>query len=84
MRDQSVMASRNNRNEEWDEKRDKAIRLIAEVLEGLQVPALTGKGPLLLGTAFMPYIELVQLLGIDFFEDYISFVSKLMTTIEGR
>ena len=69
---------------EKDEKRDRAIRLITEVLRGLQVPALTTKGPLLLGTAFAPYIELTQLLGINFFEDYKDFLSKLTKIINHK
>ena len=69
-------------NEDKDEKRNKTIRLVAEILEGLQVPAATSKGPLLLGAAFMPYIELTRLLNINFFEDYASFLSKLTAAIE--
>ena len=62
-----------------NKKRDKLIRLLAEVLQGLQVPIMTRRGSMLLGTAFAPYLELLPLLGmgVDEVEDYDGFIERL-------
>jgi len=60
------------------ERRDKLIRLLAEVLDGLQVPAtMTNRGPMLLGTAFLPYVEILKLLNVHVIEDQAKFIELL-------
>ena len=70
-----------NNNEIKDSKKAKCVRLIAEMLDGLQVPlSVKGVAPLF-GTALAPYMDLLQLLSVDGFEDQTGFIKRLERVI---
>ena len=71
-----------NNNEIKDSKKAKCIRLIAEMLEGLQFPVSASGAPAIFGTALAPYVELLQILNVNDFQDQSFFINKLESVIK--